>query len=336
MGYKPAAVIVLMCVLAGFIYFTLSWKSETQKAGETVIRQAAAQMLNKNPEDLASTDFNMITQLFLKDEKLSDIRLLKKFTNLKNLQIVSVYTGQPASLPKWLLVLEKLHLYKKPEKAYADVSILKKLPNLETLTLAGPIVDFKAIKKLKNLKELNIENITGLDIESIKELKQLQKLGLNNVFTPSLEPIGKLSNLQELRIMNMSVVPAQLKSLNELVNLKSLTLQRVSGENSVFENLGKLKNLQELTIEYSVVSYGYGPSPVNLRPLKELTNLRKLKIRNIPYGGYAMYNYPNGYHTGPNGYPTGFMGYGYSSLSYDILIQLEELQKALTDLEIER
>ncbi len=175
--FKFAFIVIILCLASVYIYAVMTWKSQSEKLSEKIIREAAAYQLNKDSNELSKNDFSEIAELWLDNEKLSDITFLKKFTNLKNLYLVSANIMKPSTLPNWLKILEKLRLYKKPVKTFMDINVLEKLPNLETLTLIGPVSDLNSITKLKNLKELNLQNMTLTDIEPVKELKGLKKLG---------------------------------------------------------------------------------------------------------------------------------------------------------------
>jgi Leucine-rich repeat (LRR) protein len=78
------------------------------------------------------------------------------------------------------------------------------------------------IKKLKNLKSLNLRRNSMLSIEHIKNLKKLEYLNLsyNNMFSLSCE-IGELKNLTELNLDGNSLVelPPQIKKLQKLTSL---------------------------------------------------------------------------------------------------------------------
>ena len=287
-----------------------------------IIRQAAARILDKKPEKLTRTDLAEITELHLNNPGLSDITFLEKLTNLKKLTLFTGDLTKPASLPGLIAIMEKLHLYKKPGNKFLDISILEKLPNLETLTLSGRISDSKSIGRLKNLKELNIESLVLFDMEPLKDLQRLEILLLSYYPTLSLEPIGKLSNLQELTIYygNYGSGYGSLSGYGSGYGYGSL-----SGYGSGY-GYGPL----------SGYGSGYGGQSINLEPLKELTNLRKLKLKNHVYGGSGYpYSFGSGNVYGYFPYGYGYPGYNYNGLGYAFPQQIEDLQKALPDLEIE-
>jgi hypothetical protein len=324
---------VLLIIIASYIYLTLIWQSKPQIASETIIRQAAAKVLDKKLENLTKTDFGKIIQFYLKDDKLSDITFLKKFTNLKNLYLVGVDLGKPAPLPEWAKILERIGVYKRHENTSLDISILEKLPNLEILTLNGPVSNLESITRLKNLKELNIENMFLSDIEPVKKLKGLKKLGLNSLRTTgareiSLEPITKLTNLQELEIVYRGF-HLFLEPVNKLVNLKKLTIKSKIISGPLSGILGNLKNLQELNIDVSTPGSIQGNrmrAPLDLEPIKELTNLRQFWLR-----GVSVIDNRYGY----NNLNTGYNGFNMGNNSNFTISreQVEELQETLPELE---
>ena len=80
-----------------------------------IIRQAAADELNKKPRDLTSQDYKKITKLQFTEDPLSDLRPLKMFPNLRELMLYKIGSDDP-SIPDWLEFLDEIGLIKPMEK----------------------------------------------------------------------------------------------------------------------------------------------------------------------------------------------------------------------------
>ncbi len=106
--YIIAAFLIPLIIIAAlvFIWFTQE-EHKPDPASEKIIREAAAEQLNKDPNELTDEDFAKITKITdldflgltkLYDQpippwvltELSDIRLLEKFTNLQELDLYSI------------------------------------------------------------------------------------------------------------------------------------------------------------------------------------------------------------------------------------------------------
>ena len=48
--------VILLCVFAVYIYLTLTWEPKPDPTSEKIIRQAAAKILNKEPNDLTDAE----------------------------------------------------------------------------------------------------------------------------------------------------------------------------------------------------------------------------------------------------------------------------------------
>ena len=92
---KLASGIVLLCIVAGYVYFIFAWKSQLHKSSEDIIRQAVAKQLNKNLNQVKNKDFAAIAKLDLSGKEVYDIGLLSKFTNLEELNLDYIPLPEP-------------------------------------------------------------------------------------------------------------------------------------------------------------------------------------------------------------------------------------------------
>ncbi len=219
--YKLGAVFITLSIIAAliFVYFTQDQNSDP--ASEKFIREAAATRLGKYQNELYNGDFEKITELTIDKktpilnltfdgtilsqepyDELSDIILLKKFTNLKTLNMGSIDVPK-SKIPKWMSLLVKLGIYHVDEKFSLDLRPLEKLNHLEKLQLGGKAI--KNINPLKNLnlKELQLLNSPVSNLKPVKSIKNLQTLFLINCENLTDEHINELQKaLPNLKIYN--------------------------------------------------------------------------------------------------------------------------------------
>jgi hypothetical protein len=83
--YIIASAFLLIIAALVFIYFTQEQKPDP--VSEKVIREITALQHNKDPNELTDEDFARIVEIDLSNKKLSNIRLLEKFFNLRDLSL---------------------------------------------------------------------------------------------------------------------------------------------------------------------------------------------------------------------------------------------------------
>ena len=241
---KMAAVVCAIFLAAGLATVFFLLKSSYHSDSDIVIMQAAAKQLNKDPNELTNDDFAQITQLNLSGKELSDIRLLEKFINLQGLYMSGVKVPNSA-LPKWKLILKKLHLINKSDNKFIDFKPLAKLTSLENLTLSyTEIDDIEPLSGLNNIRELNLTRTRISDFNPLIKFKNLESLCVSDTQFNDLKLIENLTNLQELSLGRSKVT--DLKPIKKLKNLQVLSLS----QNQVheLEQLTELKKLNKLYI----------------------------------------------------------------------------------------
>jgi Leucine-rich repeat (LRR) protein len=237
----PTAIILF--IITGLIYRAITWTtidSQSRKASEAIICQAAAEQLNKDPNKLTDEDFIKIKDLRIENYELADIKFLEKFTNLQRLFIKPLKLPE-STIPTWMKVLTKLGVYDLNKKFALDLSPLEKLSNLQTLGIAE--IQIKNIKSL--LKLTKLEHIYFDYIELLKELTNLKLLSLAGNKISDLELISTLENLQVLNLSGTKV--STLEPIWYFINLQKLNLNGCNISN--LEPIKKLKNLEILNLE---------------------------------------------------------------------------------------
>lgn len=339
---------ILLLIIAALVFTLLSRKPISDPASEANIRRLAAALLEKDINDLTDEDFAEVKDLsfFIHIDselskriggpvnRLSDIKLLSKFTNLQKLDLIDIRPPEN-EIPKWMEVLSKLGIYDLTKRYEFDLSPLEKLYNLEELALGGPIINIKPLIGLNNLTMLNLVEVPVSDIEPLKNLTKLQNLLIQGTQVSDITPLKSLTNLNYLSISCSPVT--NLEPLKGLINLQELSLDCTKVTNleflkgmtnlkslgisnlpiSDFEPFESLKNLKYLTLVNAQV--------IDLNFLRGMTNLKSLSIIESPVFNLEsikrMTNLQNLYLT------------GCQNIASE---QIEGLHKALPNLQIVR
>ncbi len=201
--YLIAAVIASLLIMSILILIVLTQTQKPDPASEKIIREAAASQLGMDPNELNSEDFAKIIELTIgertqtivsmfdnassikyAENKFTDIRMLKKFTNLQTLCLGSIDVPEKI-IPNWMKILAKLGIYDIEKRFAIDLTPLKNLHSLETLQLGGPaIVNIKPLAGL-NLKNLQLISASIPDLEPVKSLSHLEKIDI--IFCPKIK-----------------------------------------------------------------------------------------------------------------------------------------------------
>ncbi len=163
--------------------------------------------------------------------------------------------------------VEKITKLNAIDRKIQDISTLKELTNLQTLSLsANQISDISALKGLANLQTLELTNNRISDISALKGLTNLQTLDLAANQISDISALKELTNLQTLELTNNQI--SDVSTLKGLTNLQTLVL--FGNQISDISALKGLSNLQKLSLSSNKVS--------DISALKGLTNLQKLYL----------------------------------------------------------
>ncbi|MBN1973471.1 MAG: leucine-rich repeat domain-containing protein [Sedimentisphaerales bacterium] len=237
--YIIAATVFLLISGALFVSF-LKWEPKPDPASDKIIREAAAEQLGKDPNELTDEDFARIEVLNLSNSKIINISLLDKFVNLRELNIPFNFPFIK-KIPEWKKFLAKYGVIDIPtlqsrqiisghgsgdeEICLMDLSPLKKLHNLQKIELLLIQLDnVKPLAGLTNLKRLGLEYTGISDIEPLKGLKNLETLNLDYNPITDLKPLKNLTQLKSLYIRHCDkITKEQVEDLQKaLPNLKIL------------------------------------------------------------------------------------------------------------------
>jgi hypothetical protein len=210
--------VILLLVIAALIFSFFNWEQKPDPASERVIREAAAEQLKKDPNDLTDEDFAQIEEIFLFNKNICDFRLLNQFVNLRILSISDNIVI--INTPVWKKFLAKYRIIKIPTvgSRYRKYGILSRYSNEEV-----GLIDLSSFKKLHNLQEINLSDTQLDNLEPLAEMTNLKKL---NLIMTGISDIKSLRGLKNLEMLYLDSNPIRdLESLKGLVNLQTLYIR---------------------------------------------------------------------------------------------------------------
>ncbi len=242
--YTVATVASLLLILAALVFILLTQQQKPDSASEAVIRAEVAAQLSKDPNELTDEDFTKFTEfkfdLFRPPGRLtrivtingkrrsvimelSDIKIFEKFTNLQSLHLNNI-AYPDKNIPKWMKFAARFGLIDLADRFSIDLSPLKKLPSLHTLTFSQvPVKNIKPLSSLTNIEKLYLDSTDVCDLEPIKDLTKLQFLHIGHTEIADIEAIKGLTNLKILVITRTKI--SDLEPVKSLPNLQKLWLE---------------------------------------------------------------------------------------------------------------
>jgi internalin A len=232
-----------------------------------------------------------LTYLYLHTLNADNILFVSNLTNLKYFHILyskDIHDISPiATLSnleefEWRIVTET--------NIRCDISVLKSLPNIRELSLAGHVIsDITPIQYLTKLRSLVLSNIKCGTIQ-FEKLVNLETLFVYNIENTDFSETFGLSNLSLTQLEIKTDIP--LKDYSFLKNLKSLSWIRIDhiSDLSVLESskdtLNYLESVNGELIDLSLISKFHNLTCVVLKckeivditPLSTLTCLKRLTL----------------------------------------------------------
>ena len=209
-------VFVVFLVVASVVYILSIDQDRSDPASEKVILEAAAKEIKKAPSQLTDEDFAQITELrintatilnfsskpVIQYPSIADTKLLKKFTNLRELEFNHVFRPKE-KIPKWMKLLARLGIITLEDKSFLDLKPLENLTHLRLLYLSySEVKNIEPLANLVNLQTLYLDGTQVSDLEPLKNLKNLKYLNLGNCKNITEGQIKDLENtLPELEII---------------------------------------------------------------------------------------------------------------------------------------
>lgn len=222
-------VIITLIIVSFVLYLPSYYLTDSEK----IIREAAAESLNKDPNKFGWLDYSKVTKLDLSGKELFDLRYISKFKNLKHLSLDNIIVP-PQKIPKWKNILQKFHIIKpKPQQNY-NLLVTGKNPKYE-----GSFI----------IRWISQEEL--IDLSPIKKLKKLESISLSNTNSGKISgvlPVSKSPTYDSEDIFINTTVPFKnIKPLSSLTTLKTLNLNNIQ-----ISDLGPIKNLTNLKILYFI------------------------------------------------------------------------------------
>jgi Leucine-rich repeat (LRR) protein len=162
--------ILLICAVVALVGCgTTSWVSDPSDPNNVKIEKAIRYQLKKPTGEIIKADLEKVTDLNLRDNKLTDVKGLE---NLTQLTMLALWVNQLSDV-KGLEKLTKLEILYLSENQLTDVKGLEKLTQLRELLLASnQLTDVKGLEKLTQLKVLNLRKNPSLTKAQIDELQK--------------------------------------------------------------------------------------------------------------------------------------------------------------------
>lgn len=178
---------------------------------------------------------------------ISNAAGLSNLTNLKELYMREnqVKSDKPFS------GLINLHTFIAPDSGFTSVSGIAKIDSLVNLDISGiPCKNYLPLKRLKNLNSLSIDS-KAKDISFLKNMKNLENLTLNSVRAPKYNVLNSLSgNLKYLDLGSSSFANS-----SDIANLSKLKFLDISSTKvTSISQLSKMGELEELYIHYNKIT----------------------------------------------------------------------------------
>lgn len=161
------------------------------------------------------SQFANLTHLSVPNTNLVDIRWIRKFTNLKSLNISSNKKIKNMEIIGQVSSLEYLDCSSNDVSNIEFISNLTKLKELRLVS--NKIIDISPLAGLINLQCLNLSYNGINDITPIKSLGNLEHIFLFNNNIDTIEPLKELENIRTIMITGNYI-----KTIRPLINIKSL------------------------------------------------------------------------------------------------------------------
>ncbi len=256
-------------------------------------------------------ELKKLKTLYVEDNELNNLEGIENLQNLETLWVGSNQINNIEPL-KNLNNLKSLSLTNmkndKREKIKINTSPLKNLSQLEELSIDS--ISAEEFDDFKNIKSIDIDDITQEQVNKLPQLKNLEDLTLHSLIN-DLSPLEKINNLETITLDidsqqyfdKFSELKIDLKeiSLNDSIDsdLKELNLSKLNNFKNLedltlsinkFSNFDSIKNLSGLK-KFSFYSYVFddlheGYFSWDISPLKKLETLR---ITYYPFAhGYGL------------------------------------------------
>ena len=234
-----------------------------------------------------------------------DLSPLAGLTKMERLDLCIGFDVKDISSLSGLTQLEELQLYStnsnNSSSSLTNISALSGMTQLTSLRLnLGHVEDFSPLSGLTQLQELRMYGSFIVDdLSFLRELTELRSLDISGSYEGAAihQDLSDLSQLTKLTELRLDIPVASLSGLENLTDLRELLMYGSDSTYTDVDPLAKLTKLQVLRLPM----HGNNPAPftidglanltqlteldmecsvASLEPLRNLTNLRVLSMRN--------------------------------------------------------
>jgi Leucine-rich repeat (LRR) protein len=212
--------------------------------------------------------------------QMNDLAPFSELSKLRSLDLTGLKVsnlGSLAGLEQLKILLLGSASKKSPENdkgelyPLADISPLKRLKNLQRLSLSGTSVsDISPLSSIGSLVKLDISRTEVADLQPLGGLENLETLDASDTQVQNLNVLAGLKSLEELSLDNTQV--SDISPLSDLTRMKRLSLWKLQIKN--IAPLSGMVYLRSLTIGRATV--------VDLAPLARLSELTTLIVAFTP------------------------------------------------------
>ena len=234
-----------------------------------------------------------------------DLSPLAGLTKMERLDLCIGFDVKDISSLSGLTQLEELQLYStnsnNSSSSLTNISALSGMTQLTSLRLnLGHVEDFSPLSGLTQLQELRMYGSFIVDdLSFLRELTELRSLDISGSYEGAAihQDLSDLSQLTKLTELRLDIPVASLSGLENLTDLRELLMYGSDSTYTDVDPLAKLTKLQVLRLPM----HGNNPAPftidglanltqlteldmecsvASLEPLRNMTNLRVLSMRN--------------------------------------------------------
>lgn len=218
-------------------------------------------------------EMNTIEELSFSNEV--DFTFTKSFKNLRKLN-VKISSSNNLQIISELVQLKEVSIDFTKD---IDLSILKNLKELTSLTIGQHLSNIDFLKELTNLKRFSLFPSNLEDLSPITYIDKLEHLWIWGGKFKNINEVGKLTNLKLLVIHSFLIDNPEF--IGNLINLETLWLKINNISSLSF--LNKLEKLKNLDIKSNPIS--------DISILSKLKNLEYLRIKRTKVSDISSLKY---------------------------------------------
>lgn len=221
--------------------YTSTEKSEIINIPDLNLKRVINEKLGKSKNaDITKAELESIENIWLQDEKVTNLEGLQYCINLKTL---SMRYNNISNLSP-LSGLDNLQHIDLAHNTITNIDSLNSLKNLNKLILSyNNISNISSLKNFNSLQQIEMADNKIVDISALSQLTNLTSLDLSWNSITNIQPLANLNNLSGLNLSNNKI-----KDITYLSKLSNLSCAYLSGNNIENVELNSLINLSALDL----------------------------------------------------------------------------------------